>query len=96
MGRSILTYITDDELRRLNGAGLDDGEIARLKGVTTQTVGHHRRMLGLAPVRRASHKMSKYTARDSFDVPFEALSPRAQRLVVKTEARIWSESRRTS
>ena len=83
-----MTYITDDELRRLNGAGLDDGKIARLKGVTTQTVGHHRRMLGLAPVSRASHKMSKYTAHDSMDIPFEALSPRAQRLVVDAESKV--------
>ena len=83
-----MTYITDDELRQMHGAGLDDGKIARLKGVTTQTVEHHRRMLGLAPVSRASHKMSKYTAHDSFDVPFEALSLRAQRLVVDAESKV--------
>ena len=67
---------------------MDDGKIARLNGVTTQTVGHHRRMLGLAPVSRASHKMSKYTAHDSMDIPFEALSPRAQRLVVDAESKV--------
>lgn len=75
---------------------MNDREIARLTGMSNEGVGYRRRKLGLAPIKRHSHGMSKYTAHDSFDVPFEALSPRAQRLVVKTEHRIWSESRRTS
>ena len=67
---------------------MSDKKIAELYGVTINTIAGHRRMLGLAPIDRATHKVSKYMPHKSFDVPFEALSPRAQKLVVDAEARL--------